>query len=164
MRVLWVVVSIICALLAAVGVVFLVAGVKDLLRALRSRRWPTVPGTVLSAEEVEHRLPVPGQQEPRVHYEARVRYEYTVGRVLVGTASLRLSPEVRTNPASAQATLRRYQPGQQVWVAYNPADPTDAVLEPGPQALSFVRGVIGLGLLGVAAVIPPIARWFLARL
>ncbi|MCP3168789.1 DUF3592 domain-containing protein [Myxococcus qinghaiensis] len=163
MRVLWGIISIICALLAAAGFVFVFAGLKDVLRALHSRRWPTVPGTVLSAEEVEHRLPVPGQTEPRVHYEARVQYEYSVGRVLVGTATLRVDPAARTNPDDAQATLRRYPPGQAVRVAYNPEDPTDAVLEPGAHAPSFVRLVVGLGLVGVGICIPFITRWFMAR-
>ncbi|AKF84762.1 hypothetical protein MFUL124B02_04180 [Myxococcus fulvus 124B02] len=159
-----VVVTAIAALLAAVGVLFVVAGIKDVLRATRTRRWPTAPGTIRSAEEFERRLPAPPMAEPRVFYEAVIEYEYTVGRVLVGTTALRVDPAAYTNPEHAQSILRRYPPGQAVRVAYNPADPTDAVLEPGAHAPSFVRLGVGLGLVALGACMPLVARWFAARL
>ncbi|MCY0998850.1 DUF3592 domain-containing protein [Myxococcus sp. MISCRS1] len=164
MQVLWVVVTAIAALLAAVGVLFVVAGLKDVQRARRTLSWPTAPGTIRSAEEFERRLPVAGPAEPRIHYEAVIHYEYTVGRVLVGTSTLRVDPAAYTNPEHAQSVLRRYPPGQAVRVAYNPADPTDAVLEPGAHAPSFVRLGVGLGLVALGACIPLVARWFAARL
>lgn len=166
MRLLWGVLHVICAIFGAVGVGLLVAGLRDVLRAARTRRWPTAPGTIVSAEELQHTREMPPESGggTRIHYEARIHYEYSVGRVHIGSTVVRLGPTESSNEAQAQSTLARYLPGQQVRVSYNPQDPTDSVLEPGLHPLDFSRALVGLILLVLAFSMELIARWFASRL
>ncbi|MFL5345297.1 MAG: DUF3592 domain-containing protein [Hyalangium sp.] len=166
MWLVWGVIHFICAVLAAVGVGLLVAGLRDAWRAARTQRWPTASGTVVSAEELQHRRELPAEAGggSRIHYEARVHYEYLVGRVHIGSTVIRLGPTESSSEAGVQSTLARYLPGQQVRVAYNPQDPTESVLEPGLHPLDFTRSVVGGVLLVLAFSVELIARWFAARL
>jgi hypothetical protein len=156
----------ICAVFAAVGLVLLVAGLRDAWRAARTRSWPRAPGKVVSAEELQHQRQLSEEAGggTRIHYEARVHYEYNVGRVHIGSTVIRLGPTETSNEQQVQATLARYLPGQTVQVAYNPQDPTESVLEPGLHPLDFTRAAVGGILLVLAIAMELIARWFAARL
>ncbi|WP_224248583.1 DUF3592 domain-containing protein [Hyalangium gracile] len=166
MRILWILIHVICAVFGAVGLALLVAGLRDAWRSARTRRWPTAPGTVVSAEELQHSRQMPEEAGggSRIHYEARIHYEYSVGRVHIGSTVVRLGPTETSNEAGVQSTLARYLPGQQVRVYYNPGDPTESVLEPGLHPLDFSRALVGLILLVVAFGMHLVARWFAARL
>ena len=94
------------------------------------RRWPRAPGT-MTAARIERRMV---QDTESAGYRtvpvdsAFVRYAYTVGgRTFEGT-------RLRREPSNADAALdlRRYAPGSTVQVAYDPADPSFAVLEEDP--------------------------------
>jgi hypothetical protein len=166
MRLVWGFIYFICAVFAAVGLALLVAGLRDVWKAARSKRWPRAPGTVVSAEELQHQreLPESAGGGTRLHYEARIHYEYSVGRVHIGSSVVRLGPTESSSEEQAQSTLARYLPGQQVQVAYNPQDPTESVLEPGAHAGDTVRAVVGALLLILAFSLVFVARWFAARL
>ena len=166
MRVLWIFIHFICAVFAVVGVALLVAGLRDVWRAARSRRWPTAPGKVISAEELqrERKLPEEAGGGSRIHYEAHVHYEYTVGRILIGSTVLSMGPSESSSEARAQAILARYPPGKALQVSYNPQDPTESVLEPGASPVNFVRAGMGVFFLLLVFAVHFIARWFLARL
>jgi hypothetical protein len=163
---LWIVIHFICAVFAAVGVGLLVAGLRDVWKSSRTRKWPRAPGTVVSTEELQHERPMPEEAGggTRIHYEARIHYEYSVGRVHIGSTVLRLGPTETSSEKQVQATLARYLPGQTVQVAYNPKDPTESVLETGLHPLDFTRSIIGVILLVLAFSMEFIARWFAARL
>ncbi|MBN1206136.1 MAG: DUF3592 domain-containing protein [Myxococcaceae bacterium] len=166
MQLLWILLHIICAVLAVTGLVFLGAGLRDVWRAARSKAWPTASGTVVSTEELQHQRTVPAEAGggTRIHYEARIHYEYSVGRVHIGSTVVRLGPTESSSESRAQATLARYLPGQSVRVAYNPRDPTESVLEPGVHPVDFTRIAVGGILLIVAFSMELIARWFAARM
>lgn len=163
---IWGFIHFICAVFAAIGVALIATGLRDIWRAARTRRWPTAPGNVVSAEELQHQRPVPEGEGggTRIHYEARIHYEYNVGRIHIGSTVVRLGPTETSSEQQAQATLSRYLPGQTVQVAYNPEDPTESVLEPGLHPLDFTRLGVGLVFLVLAFSMALIARWFAARL
>lgn len=165
MSFLWVFIHSFCALFAVLGVVLLAVGLRDALRAARTRRWPTTAGTVVSTEVVPHRRTVEtaSGSQLQIHYEARVHYEYTLGHTHVGSSVLRLNALETSSEAHAQAVLSRYPPGQAVQVSYSPVDPTDSVLEPGAHPADFIRCAIGVVFLLVAGGIELAARWFLSR-
>ena len=96
-------------------------------------------------------------------YTPVVEYTYTVnGATLQGK---RLSPggTMSYDYNTAQGILSRYQPGQPVTVHYDPANPTQAVLETkaaGSLLLFILGGVflaIGLGIGGVSTVMSLLA-------
>jgi hypothetical protein len=164
--VLWGFVYFICAVFAAMGVAFLAVGLRDVWKAARSKSWPQVAGKVVSAEQLQHQRELPQEAGggTRLHYEARIHYEYTVGRVHIGSSVVRLGPTESSSEEQAQSTLARYLPGQPIQVSYNPRDPTESLLEPGANPGVFIRAVVGGILLILAFSLPFIARWFAARL
>lgn len=166
MSLIWILIHFFCAVFAAVGVGLLVAGLRDAWKSSRTQKWPRAQGTVVSTEELQHQRPVPEESGggTRIHYEARIHYEYSVGRVHIGSTVVRLGPTETSNEKQVQATLARYLPGQTVQVAYNPQDPTESVLETGLHPLDFTRAIIGVILLVLAFSMELIARWFAVRL
>lgn len=166
MHPLWLFIHGLCALFAVLGVVLIGAGLRDMVRASRSRRWPTTPGAVTSTELVQHprTLETASGTRRQIHYEARVHYEYAVGHTHVGASVLSLSAPETSSQARAQAVLARYPQGHAVQVSYNPADPTQSVLEPGVHAVDFVRALVGVVFLLVAGGMELAARWLLSRL
>ncbi|GLC24633.1 DUF3592 domain-containing protein [Roseisolibacter agri] len=131
--------------LGAAGVV---APVRALRRELRSRAWPRAPGRVLAAR-MELYVDRAGGRAPRLgDVEPIIRAEYTVDGVRYSTASVRWAG---VPSWAATRTLARYPEGAAVVVAYDPAEPTVGLLEPGPTLVSGTQVALGLGavLLGL---------------
>ncbi len=166
MRPLWIFIHGLCALFATLGVALLLAGLRDVLRATRSRRWPTTAGVVTSTELLQRRRTVetPSGARPQLHYEARIHYEYTLGHTHVGSSELSLNSTETSSETRARAVLSRYPQGHPIQVSYNPADPTEAVLEPGAHPADFARGLVGFVFLLVAGGFELAAHWLISRL
>lgn len=116
----------------------------------RSRRWPTVTGTV-DRSEVEYctvgDLGIAGT--PESAYQAVIAYVYTVsGAHFRGTQIGFTSLPVRPTRAEAHNDIRRYRLGSAVVVYYDPRRPQRSVLEPGAEPSSVVFGLLS----GVAAI------------
>lgn len=119
---------------AALGVVFLVVWINELRQARATRSWPQVAGRVLHARIIrsnftEHSR---GRLVDSTVYDPQVEYEYSVNgtiyqsrRIAIGigySRSIRKEVERRIAP---------YRAGMEVPVFYDPADPSQAVLEHG---------------------------------
>src|SRR5436309_1439414 len=91
----------ICALFAAVGLALLVVGLRDIWQSVRTRGWPTALGTIVSAEELRHRRRIfaGSGDDSRIHYDARIHYEYSVGRVHIGSTVVRVGPTETSDEA-----------------------------------------------------------------
>jgi hypothetical protein len=134
--------------------VILLAVVVKLVEVRRARHWPSTSGTVLKARvRTRRRTDVEGRS--RFESEPLVTYEYEVnGRIYRGT---RLSFAERISPGEIDAWLKRYPQGKNVTVYYNPADPSQAVLERSLPPV-VVKGVLLLLVifLGAALLTPPV--------
>lgn len=94
--------------------------------AVASESWPSVTGRVLSSAV---------RRSGRTR-RARVRYAYEVrGKELIGTRIRCLEP---VTLEWASTTAERYPVGAPVVVYYDPAQPTESVLEPGRRSVAFV--------------------------
>ena len=88
-------------------------------------------------------------------YRAKVEYQYTVEGTTYEGDRVSFAGRVSTNnEADALEVIATYREGSKVAVYYDPADPEEAVLEPGLTGMVFlfpviggVFLVIGLGLL-----------------
>ena len=144
-----------------VGAVFAILGLASVLftwpqwqgeRA--SVSWPTAPGTVTSANFVEHQRGDSARWEPEFVYAYTVNgAEYTGTRLQYGVLNLR-------KPESVDAFRSAFPVGAQVQVAYDPSDPQDCALLAGPHAESVTgtglccSGGFGFGALaGVAGAL-----------
>lgn len=98
------------------------------VRSMQAASYPTVPGVVLSSEVESH---LSGDDKRTRMYEARVRYQYVVNDTPYSGERRRYGEVSSSESGTSRAAVERYAPGSAVTVHYNPADPSDAVLETG---------------------------------
>jgi hypothetical protein len=125
------------------GLVMLLKFTVEKVRADAAAEWPTVVGTVLSAqlEELEY-----GSE---LRWFPRVTYQYTAqGRTVINTQLTRGQQPQWRERADATRFLERYLARSRVVVYYNPLNSSDAVLEPGTSGRS--DPALGLGIALVA--------------
>lgn len=110
---------------AALGVATFAWSLWNILRALESRRWPTVEGVVL-VSDLQRTRDSDGAQM----YRAEVSYKYTVGDRAFVSSRTRFGDRVSLSWSKpALDIVQRYPVGASVKVRYAPDDPSDSVLE-----------------------------------
>ena len=128
----------------AVAALWLGVAVRSLVLARASRGWPTTEGRLLDAELGAGTL-VRGRVTP--FHALLVRYEYRVA----GTNYRGERLAFGWRPLLAQrARMRQLRAGRSVTVAYDPARPQRAVLDPGVSGwtlLSAAGATCALGLV-----------------
>ncbi len=133
-----------------VAIIFVIVGSK-LWEARRAAAWPQVTGRIVKSTIEARRHQFAGE-ETTVTNVPVVEYEFAVaGTTYRGS---RVSIGEDTGDANTDATLARYPVGATVMVYYDPADPTDCVLERDiPQG--FGRGcalLVAIGAMMAACV------------
>jgi hypothetical protein len=142
----------------ALGGAFAVTAIGFRRRAAACAAWPTVTGEIIGARadtmidddimdrtDRRHRQPV-------VLTAASVRYAYQVaGHDYQSTRLYPGRPVFTSSLKAVAATLAKYPPHAQVAVHYNPANPAEAVLEPGNLANAHLAllAAIGFGGMGL---------------
>ena len=134
-------------ILALLGGGILAAALTLVRRALASRDWPETTGKVTAVNVARVWLGRGSLHFPDVHYEYRVGDEQLLGTRLGFAARL---PWLSYG-AAIYALQHQYPRGRTVSVRYNPADSSDAVLEPGIRA--GLRTIIGTGILLIAIAV-----------
>jgi len=134
-------------IMACVALFFVVMGALEWNRAAASERWPTTNGIVTESRVAES---TGGRRRGR-SYTAKVEYAFQAdGRELKGTrVSYRLQP---TGHSGASERVAQYPVGASVTVHYDPADPSQSVLETGWDWWNAFPVGIGLFALGFCAV------------
>jgi hypothetical protein len=119
-----------------------------------SRRWTSTPGRII-VSEMESRLEGDSDSGDMLVYYPKVVYEYQVGgQVFHGSRILFGQYPGSTKPDAAQRKLAQYQLHSTGQVFYNPANPSEAVLEhsaPRAKTLWFIAGLLFVIIMGVMA-------------
>ena len=94
-------------------------------------RWPQTVGRIVSSSVESHktRAGSAGSGTWVTVYQAVVEYSYRVGDRDYHSTQLSFGGRVSAGREGAEATAARYRPGSDVMVRYDPANPSDAVLE-----------------------------------
>jgi hypothetical protein len=138
------------------GLAILALTISSLREAAAMKRWPVAVGRVLSSVVQEYKADAGtgnfGASRGRmVLYRPVVAYEYVVnGRHYKGDRIAQSPGLNRGVPDFAQKVVDLYATGRQVEVRYNPAEPSESVLEARVPKAWIVAFVIALGLLGLA--------------
>lgn len=133
-----------------------VAAVTKLAEVKAASSWTKAGGRITRSELATETRYV--QKTPREVQVPRIEYEYTVGfHKFVGR---RVSLAEIIAGAQAKEALARYPVGTGVTVYYDPANPSDAVIE--RDLPPFVHSVWGL-VAAMTAIILAAAWWFLIR-
>lgn len=125
-----------------IGIPFVIEGTDRILTASATESWPTVDGEVAVSRVIARSTFDSDSGTSGTAYEAIIIYRYMVdGTQHTGhrIAYYRLGND---NSRSAD---KQYPAGEPVKVSYNPADPSDAVLQPGAGPENFIR--VGLGAI-----------------
>jgi hypothetical protein len=135
------------AILAAVFSVVSFAKTRRLASA--SAGWPTVPGTITASTVIEEEIEDTSNNDKslirKIHrYQVDLRYAYQVGkRDFVGTTGNWGWTGIYGLRELAESAASRYRQGQPVTVYYDPAQPGNAVLEPGDLQGSMAPLIFG---------------------
>lgn len=126
-------------ILAVVGVALAAWGGSEALDGYRTRAWPETTGMIDESRGSD-------TKKPAIDYY-HLSYTYVVDGVPRVGHKLRFGHEGK----DGARLQRRYPVGSKVPVYYDPADPTQAVLERGTDDLSpKLKGFIALALLALA--------------
>jgi hypothetical protein len=106
--------------------------------ARASATWPTAAGVVTSSE-VDHSTDAEGGDS----YSPEVDYQYQVDGQTITNNQIKFGENSYSSRRKAEEIAANYPLGQQVTVYYEPERPTNAVLEPGVSAGSYIVITIG---------------------
>ena len=145
-------------LIAGVGLGLLLAGRRQRTQALATEAWPTVGGTITASrlDRQSRTQTRQGRRTARTTYTPVVDYTFDVGGKPLRGNKIFPGSTMSFDLGTAQDIVNRYQAGAPVTVHYNPADPTQAVLETSSRSanmLMIMGGVfIGIGVVMLLAV------------
>lgn len=143
--------AVITLLIAAIGVVLLVAGFLMARTPGKSTGWSTTTGQIL-ASTINYRRRSGGGHAPYplVMYVYQVEgQQYQSQRIYFGGA---------VGGSAMTGIIKKYPVGTQVPVYYNPQNPADAVLERSIPMAKF------LGLIGVILIATAAATYFMPKM
>ena len=147
------------ALLAGGIALFVYWGKPTLEKAQASKNWPTVSGVVKSSEvTVDHTR---SGKKNKTMYSPEIAFAYEVdGRSYVSSKIGVSSNWSSSDSSSAYQITSKYPAGEAVEVAYDPADPSYAVLETGAGWATYFIYYLGPGLavLGLLTVVGPLVK------
>ncbi len=141
-------VKLVFVLLAAAGLVLMLQDSHTLQREMARRGWPTARGRVISSTVSQTR----GLQ-PKIDFEyevdgVRYRSETNLQTPAFGGKNTRLQ--------AAETVVAHYPPGTAVTVHYNPTNPAESYLKPGPTWDVLMKLSLGVflaagGIAGLSA-------------
>ena len=151
-----------CASLMITGSCMTAAGTSDFLFGSASEKWPTTNGSIdlsqlVSGTRRQRLGPVKHYYYPQIRYRYRVgEREYLSERINADSVFIlgaRDITDFKADPSDAQGILRRYPGGATVRVFYDPHNPGDALLEPGPTSNAQWKALFGSLLFASGSVL-----------
>ena len=127
----------------------LITGAYMGYRNFRVKRWPTTQGAIIEKSVVATDKATSART---AHYEARVRYRFTVDGTEHEATGIRPALEI-TSQSEAQKLIDGL--GEQVTVHYNPDEPSEAYLQTNSIAWPILAVILGLfgTLIGLGMVL-----------
>jgi hypothetical protein len=115
--------------LFALGLLLFWLGWRTRKKVQASMAWPYVPGRVLASTVRQSVSQGDQDHADSVSYAPYVQYEYAVNNQPYHSDRIAFQEKSYSSHKKALETLQAYQPGQPVWVFFDPADPRQAVLD-----------------------------------
>lgn len=131
------------------GAVILFFGARQMQQATASQSWPAVAGVVTVSELGKH---LGNEENDSTSYSADISYDYVVDDTSYINSAIQFGQVSSSDPSVARTVLKRYEVGQAVQVYYNPANPAQAVLEPGLRGATWFLPIFGASFLIVGLV------------
>jgi hypothetical protein len=133
--------------LLGLGIYLIMFGMRSKKKAEESQGWPATNGTI-TATEVKRSVNRDDDGHESYAYYPAVEYTYQVGTQTFTSKRLGFGGILaQKDPSVAQKAIQRYPVGGPVTVYYDPAKPSDAVLERQAGGLKWALVVGSLCLL-----------------
>jgi predicted phage tail protein len=152
--------TIIGIIIMVVGFYFVTYQIPAITSGLQSQSWKTTTATVLSSRWLTHHAT---GDEYNQTYEGKgymhtpeIAYSYTVKGRKFSDTGRRYVNDIRS-------IVARYPVGRIVRVTYNPSDPSQSVLEPGVNGMSWFMLAVGLGMIALGVVFGSNIGWKLFK-
>lgn len=127
-----------------VGLGLFIWGMRGQRGGNESKSWPIAMGRVVMSQ-VESRRSRSGQSGYSTNFYPQIVYEYDIGGQRFQSNQINRGVSIGYGMVSmAQRKTLQYPPGSHVQVFYNPANPSESVLETGASGGSKILMVIGL--------------------
>lgn len=142
-----------------IGGVVIAFGFRTIYRSIKTKSWPTTQGKVIGSGIVRSMSSSNSSSTTITNnytYKAEIAYEYEVNDQRYVSNRVRLLDISSNNYGRAESIQSRYKEGTTVLVYYNPADPEQALLEPGGSSGAWLPIVVGTGFI----IISSIMMWF----
>jgi hypothetical protein len=144
--------AVFCVIGAGLGL----GGFSAVRKARKRAAWPTVAGSILSTDVVEHRRSVSGKHGSRksVSYEPIIKYSYSVDGKNYSGKRIAAASENMISKRAAEKRIGKFSSGTEILIHYDPKDPKQAVLDTRAVNLAMLFGIgaamIALGVLTLA--------------
>jgi len=130
----------------AIGSVVAYTGLGMVRKAKATMRWPSAEGQIVRSEGVRILIPSLSSSNRKPVYGPEIEYEYaTSGHKITGkNIKTGITGSGDSDGILANRYLAKYPVGKTVPVFFNPANPQDSILEPGPSRMTYIPLVTGL--------------------
>ena len=112
-----------------IGAVALRYAMRTAEKARQSESWPATEGEIAHSATL-YQTNTTATSNGVATYKADIAYRYKVDGANYSSSKVALL-DLASNSARAQSIVQRYPDKAKVQVYYNPADPSEAILEPG---------------------------------
>ena len=135
-----------------IGALMFAYGGWQIGHAWRSSSWPSVDGQVLASRIGSDKAHNGTSHSGGETFEGQVQYRYSVGEKSYKNDVVRIGQISTISRSRARATAERHPRGP-AKVFYDPAKPSQSVLEPGLSGDVFLIPVVGLVFAGIGLLI-----------
>ena len=133
-----------------IGVVILRYAMRTAEKARQSESWPSTEGEIAHSATL-YQTDSTATNNGVATFKADIAYRYKVKGANYSSSKVALLDLATSSSGRAQTIVQRYPDKSKVQVYYNPADPSDAILEPGSTGGVNVLYLIG-GIFATAGV------------
>ena len=132
----------------------MVRGLYEYQLCAKSSKWPLATGNILASEVYETSSSSSRKSGSSTMYGARIKYEYSVNNQRYVSDRIRGADLCTSSSSDSAARLvAQYPKGKQVCPAYDPHDPSLAILEPGRHAGDIFELCISIPIILVSIYI-----------
>ena len=129
-----------------IGAVILRYAMRTAEKARQSESWPSTEGEIAHSATL-YQTDSTATNNGVATFKADIAYRYKVKGANYSSSKVALLDLATSSSGRAQTIVQRYPDKSKVQVYYNPADPSEAVLEPGSvggiNALYLIGGIFG---------------------
>lgn len=131
--------------MVVVGLIITALGMQEIQKAIVSKQWPSVQGTIITSKVTPMNSGQSGYS-----YKPDITYKFKINETEIDGNKLRFGEKSYPKSGTAQGIVKKFQPGEEYPVYYDPKDPSNAILQPGIHGSAWLIPGIGVAFILVS--------------